>query len=164
MDQLSVQELSTNNETQKHIDMVRTMLERFASELRVRGLAHDRSKLEHPEVKIFTEYTERLSGLTYGSDEYSECLKGMGPALEHHYSNNSHHPEGHKRGVNGMSLFDIVEMLLDWYSATKRHDNGDIRKSIKINEERFDLSPQLVDIFENTVPFLEACEETEKAS
>jgi len=31
--------------------------------------------------------------MTYGSDEYKECLKQMGVALRHHYLHNRHHPE-----------------------------------------------------------------------
>lgn len=53
--------------------------------------------------------------------------------------------------VNGMSLLDLIEMLADWKAATERHANGDIRKSIDINTERFKLSPQLADILRNTV-------------
>lgn len=183
MNNLTVDELSTNVQTQKHIDTVRAMLERFsgdlrvrviqckrnndlsrtllvrlASELCVRGIKHDSSKLEYPEVNVFTEYTKKLAGLTYGSQEYKDCLAGMKPALDHHYANNPHHPEGHSDGIDGMNIIDILEMFADWYCATKRHNDGDINKSIEINTDRFNLSPELVQIFKNTVPFLEACE------
>jgi len=33
----------------------------------------------------------------------------------------------------------------------RRHNNGNIRKSIEINANRFGISPQLVKILENTV-------------
>ncbi len=53
--------------------------------------------------------------------------------------------------VNGMSLFDILEMLLDWKAASERMANGgDIAKSIQINTDRFKLSPQLVNLLNNT--------------
>jgi hypothetical protein len=42
-------------------------------------------------------------------------------------------------------------MLFDWKAATERHADGDIRKSIEINKERFKISEQLCDIFRNTV-------------
>jgi hypothetical protein len=51
-----------------------------------------------------------------------------------------------------MNLFDILEMLIDWCAACKRHADGDINKSIEINTKRFNLSPQLVNIFKNTIP------------
>jgi hypothetical protein len=60
----------------------------------------------------------------------------------------------HKSSINKMNLFDILEMFLDWTAATQRHANGDINKSIEINAERFSLSPQLVEIFKNTVPWV----------
>ena len=87
----------------------------------------------------------------YGSDEYKEFLAGMKPALDHHYAENRHHPEHFENGIDGMDLFDLVEMLFDWKEATERHNNGDILKSLDINEKRFNISPQLKQILANTV-------------
>jgi hypothetical protein len=53
--------------------------------------------------------------------------------------------------INNMNLFDILEMFVDWVAATQRHADGDINKSIEYNTERFALSPQLVQIFKNTI-------------
>lgn len=53
--------------------------------------------------------------------------------------------------VAGMSLLDVVEMLADWKAATERHDDGDIEKSLEINADRFNLSPQLYSILKNTI-------------
>ena len=47
-----------------------------------------------------------------------------------------------------------IEMFLDWAAASQRHADGDINKSIEINTERFHLSPQIVQIFKNTVPWI----------
>jgi hypothetical protein len=73
------------------------------------------------------------------------------PALDHHYANNSHHPQFYKNGIDGMNLLDLVEMFFDWKAATERTKDGDIRKSIEINSTRFNISPQLVSIFVNTI-------------
>lgn len=55
-------------------------------------------------------------------------------------------------GVDGMTLLDVLEMLIDWKAATERMKNGgDIRKSLEINRERFKLSPQLTAILANTI-------------
>ena len=56
--------------------------------------------------------------------------------------------------INGMTLFDLLEMFIDWAAACQRHADGDINKSIEINKDRFLLSPQLVQIFKNTVPWI----------
>ena len=56
--------------------------------------------------------------------------------------------------INGMTLFDLIEMLCDWVAAGQRHDDGDIKKSLEINQERFNISPQLQQILENTVPWI----------
>ncbi len=57
--------------------------------------------------------------------------------------------------VNQMNLFDLIEMFIDWTAACQRHADGDINKSIEINTARFALSPQLVEIFKNTVPWVQ---------
>ena len=153
--ELSLQEKATNYETYRHIERVRQLLNTCVVQLLKRGEDHDQSKLTAPEVGVFTEYTPKLKESTYGSEEYIEFLAGMRVALDHHYANNRHHPEYHTKGVDGMNLLDLLEMLCDWKAATERHDDGNIYKSIKINESRFKLSSQLVTILENTVSLLE---------
>jgi hypothetical protein len=118
-----------------------------------RGLIHDQTKLESPEKEIFDEYTPKLKNTTYGSEEYSKYLKEMKIALDHHYKNNRHHPEHFNNGIRDMNLIDIIEMFCDWLSATERHDDGDIFKSIEYNQNRFGYSSDLKDIFDNTAKF-----------
>lgn len=151
---LTIEQKATNNDTFRHIERVRNLLNKCVSELLHRGERHDQTKLESPEVELFTEFTPKLAGSTYGSPEYEGFRKAMGPALEHHYANNSHHPEHWKNGIDDMSLLDIVEMLCDWKAASERHNNGNIRKSITINADRFKMSPQLVRILENTADLM----------
>ena len=45
-------------------------------------------------------------------------------------------------------------MLIDWKAASERHDNGNVLTSIDINKIRFNMSDDLVKIFENTVDYL----------
>lgn len=151
---LTEEEKSTNYDTFRHIERVRNLLNACVKELIIRGENHDQSKLESPEVEYFTEYTSKLASCTYGSDEYKGFLNDIKPALDHHYANNSHHPEHYKNGIDDMNLIDIIEMLCDWKAASERHNNGNIRKSIEINADRFKISPQLVKILENTVDLL----------
>jgi hypothetical protein len=137
-------------DTIKHKLRVYQLLYAIANELKQRAKCHDNSKLSSPEKELFDEFTPKLASSTYGSDEYKEMLKGLKPALDHHYSNNSHHPEYYGNGVNGMNLLDLIEMFFDWKAASERHNNGNIYESIKINQERFGLSDQLVSILTNT--------------
>src|SRR5690606_33861728 len=126
-------------------------LSRVIVELEERGRVHDLSKLQSPELEGFTEYTPKLRESTYGSDEYHKNLEGLKTALNHHYANNSHHPEHYENGIRGMDLLDIVEMFCDWKAATMRHADGDIHKSIEINKKRFNYSEDLEQIFKNSV-------------
>jgi hypothetical protein len=137
-------------DTLLHIKRVSQLLTEASMELIRRANVHDDSKMQSPEKELFDEFTPKLAGCTYGSNEYVEYLKELKVALDHHYSNNSHHPEHYINGVNGFDLFDLIEMFFDWKAATERHNDGDIFKSIEINKDRFKINEQLCDIFRNT--------------
>lgn len=137
-------------DTLRHIVRVGALLAPVVGDLAARGPAHDASKLVDPEKAVFDEYTPKLKDSTYGSDEYRDFLAGMGDGLEHHYAHNRHHPEHHPDGVAGMTLVDLIEMLADWKAATERHADGDLARSLRIQQDRFGLSDQLVSILEAT--------------
>jgi hypothetical protein len=174
----------STQETLDHIEMVQEFGGRVLINLNDRFTNHDYSKLHPPEKEVFDKYTPKLTGSTYGSDEYKGFLKGMGVALDHHYAENSHHPEHHKHlycphcetswnpeeesnldgvcplcgenklfitgDLSQMSLLSLLEMITDWKSATMR-DDGDILKSIIINQERFGYSDDIRHILYNTI-------------
>lgn len=142
-------------DTYHHIQTVQRFIGKMIRNLMDRAERHDQSKLVSPEVDIFDEFTPKLAGSTYGSDEYKGFLAGMKVGLDHHYAENSHHPEHYPNGIAGMSLPDLLEMLCDWKAATLRHKDGDIRKSIEINQQRFGYSDELKAILLNTLPLIE---------
>ena len=142
---------SSEAETRAHQRVVANLLIDMATRLLNRAKVHDDSKLAPEEKPFFDQATPRLKGLTYGSPEYRESLKIIGPAIDHHNRVNSHHPEHYSDGVDSMDLMDLVEMLCDWKAATLRHEDGDIRRSLEINRKRFHLSDQLASILSKTV-------------
>lgn len=141
-------------DTWEHIDKVRNFLNQCIRELLEREEDHDQSKLREPELAVFDEFTPKLAQTEYGSDEYKVDLAAMKPALDHHYANNSHHPEHYVNGVNGMNLIDVLEMLCDWKAASLRNKDGNIMRSIQVQAERFHLSAELTDILRNTVEYM----------
>lgn len=147
------QKYDSRGDTGEHILHVAQYMSRLIAHLIQRAAVHDASKLESPEVEVFDEVTPLLRDMTYGSDEYKASLARMRPALEHHYAHNSHHPEHYPDGIRGMCLLDLVEMLCDWKAATLRHADGDILRSIEINQQRFGYSDDLKQIFLNTVKY-----------
>jgi hypothetical protein len=152
-------------DTYEHIGKVRGYILKAAQNLLQRGQAHDASKLVSPEVEAFDIATPKLASLTYGTEEYKQSLADLGAALEHHYAANPHHPEHYAEGIAGMSLLDLVEMLVDWKAASERmrkpmpaapgrpqapkYDN-DFLRSIALNQERFGYSDELRAVLENT--------------
>lgn len=166
-------------DTWAHIHEVRTKLDQVISDLLDRGNRHDQSKLEEPEVSVFNEFSPKLKKSTYGSKEYKGFLESMGVGLEHHYAVNDHHPEhfvgtyvsgrrlevetsGWRQGfidlppnagIHGMNLVQMLEMLCDWKAATMRHDDGDLRKSIEHNAERFGYGDEIKDLLMHTAAY-----------
>jgi len=143
------------NATASHINDVNGVLLHFAAALAERGHRHDASKLDEPELSIMAQSLPKMRATTYGSDEYKAELKAIEPALQHHYANNHHHPEHFSRDaphpLREMTLIDLLEMLADWVAATKRHDGGDIDKSLIHNRERFGIEDPLYRVLENTI-------------
>ena len=154
-------ELNFENETRKHQQEVARWLNEIATALMDRAQEHDESKLGETERPLFIEHTAKLHDLTYGSEKYKKELKLLQEALDHHYEANRHHPECHDEGIRDMNLVDIIEMFCDWYAATKRHDDGDIYKSIEHNRGRFLIGDQIAAVFTNTADVFKQTEEDE---
>ena len=137
-------------ETQKHIEKVRKYIRFLTDKLTTRGVEHDATKLQSPEVELFAEYTDQLKNLEYNSEEYKASLAALKPALDHHYATYRHHPEHFADGVNDMNLIDLCEMVADWKAASERQNGGNLIKSIEINAKRFNIDAQLKQILLNT--------------
>lgn len=146
-------------ETQKHIETVRKYIRFMIDKIEMRGVKHDASKLESPEVEAFAELTPKLASTTYGSSEYNVFLEKLKPALDHHYAANRHHPQHFVNGVNDMTLIDIIEMFCDWKASTLRQNDGNLLKSIETNADRFEFDGQLKQILLNTARMLDEHED-----
>lgn len=144
----------SKRDTVEHMNNVEKFVSTIAYQVYKRGDTHDRSKLEQPELDIFAEYGPKLKDSTYGSEEYKQYLKEMQVALDHHYAENRHHPEHFKNGIKDMNIVDLIEMLCDWKAASLRHNDGDITKSLEINQKRFEYSDELKQILLNTLELL----------
>lgn len=134
------------DDVKQHIALVNKWIDDFIYILKGRGSAHDASKLRPPEKEMFDIYTPKLKVLQFGSDEYKKALSQMGEALKHHYTMNSHHPEHHKDGIDGMTLYEIVEMVCDWMAAAEKKG---VPVDMDYLQKRFNISPQLRSIIEN---------------
>lgn len=145
-------------ETQQHIARVQHFMRQARINLTQRLDAHDQSKLVEPELSAFDIATPKLAGLEYGSEEYKQSLRDLGPALQHHFEHNDHHPEHYEYGVRSMSLMALIEMLCDWRAASERvkqrTDDPDKVKTFESglvhNQERFGYSNELAEILLNT--------------
>ena len=145
----------SQKDTFEHIVKVRNYIAVINNELAVRALKHDHDKIDNPTEKaLFDVYTPKLKECTYGSDEYKKFLAGLKEGLDIHYANNRHHPEHFENGIKGMNLIDLLEMICDWKAASERHADGDVYKSIEINQKRFGYSDDIKCLLKNTIDFL----------
>lgn len=142
-------------ETLKHIRRVGMLMLDVVHRLQISAMKHDDSKFSEEEFEFFAQETAGLKAMTYGSPEYKEALARLQPALNHHYMKNSHHPEHYAKVSNDiwsgkafsqMDLLDLIEMLADWKAATERNENGDLRKSIENNSERFGYGREMTNL------------------
>lgn len=137
--------------TLKHIKRVNELLGEFAIELIRRSNIHDNSKFDPEELEPLQkmqELVDKEGQAPYGSDEYKRRLGILKPMFDHHYAHNSHHPEHYERGIDDMSLYDIVEMFCDWKAASERGEESHI--NLSASKERFNISDQLFSIFESS--------------
>ena len=142
----------------EHKRKVEYWLHDFARQLENRSKVHDDSKFKSPEKELFDQWTPELKQRAFGSDYYKQALDAMGEGVQYHYKANRHHPEHFENGVNGMTLIDLVEMFCDWIAAAEAR-----KTSVDLNhaQERFNLSPQLVEIFVNTLRDIDFVNEVE---
>lgn len=134
------QSLTPRAKDKQHVAEVRKNLSDVVFNLQRRAWNHDASKFEEPERSQIDKMAEELdmADTTYGSPEYKAILKKYEGFTKHHYEVCDHHPEHFPiTGYFGMNLLQKLEMLADWYAATKRMKNGDLRRSIIQNAERF---------------------------
>lgn len=151
--------------TLRHIETVRNYLNLVIRELTLRQEQHDQTKLESPEVEIFEEYTPKFRGVAYGSsDEYRAMMREMKVAIDHHNCHNRHHPEFFTNGIQDMNLIDLIELLCDWKAAGMRHNDGDLFKSIEMNQERFGYSDELKQILIYTAAWINTSNVFHKAN
>lgn len=133
----------------KNIEHV--ILDIIVPELIRRAEHHDDSKLQSPEKECYDEYIPQLKLAKYGSGEYLKLKMAMQKeGLDHHYSENSHHPEHFPNNdISKMNLFDLVEMFADHYAASLRSDTG-YAVGEKKNASQYHYDNQILSIFLNT--------------
>lgn len=138
-------------ETTKHKFWVFWYMLKVCGVLLKRAVVHDMSKYSEQERSYFEKAIPKLQSLTYGSDRYKETLEELQPALNHHYHANSHHPEYHGGDVKVMPRLDQIEMLCDWAAATRRHDDGNLQRSVEINKDRFHYGYETASAFQKDI-------------
>lgn len=138
-------------ETYKHIKRVSYFLDILTIDIIKRAQNHDNSKFEDQEKNVISEYTYEFKDVVFGSEEHKKLMSLIEPAVKSHHSKNRHHPEYWTNGIDDMTLLDLIEMIADWRASIEKNKNGCIYRSININSEKYNISPQLKKVLENTV-------------
>lgn len=135
-----------------HKQSVKAGIQRIIIMLSQRGDRHDNSKFSIDEFDGFYNINSKMSNMKFGSPEYISSLSEIKETLDIHYKNNSHHPQHFENGISGMDLIDLIEMIVDWKSASYAYDDSEttFEHSLEINRERFNIDNQLYSILLNT--------------
>jgi len=130
----------------QHKDDIKLLIKDFITLLKHRGEVHDNSKFNEPEISALT----KIKDMKFGSPEYLEVCKSEG--ITHHYKENSHHPEFYKNGMADMNILDLVEYFIDCSASASRR--GGVVPDFSNNAERHKISPQLVNILNNSTKII----------
>jgi hypothetical protein len=137
-----------------HKLQVTSYLSRFADEIKNRALEHDASKLSNDEFSGFVQINRIAREHKYGSPEYMKSVKKTN-AVELHYCGNPHHPEHYQNGIDDMTLFDIIEMVVDWKAASKVYGQTSLEDSLVVSAKRFNLQDKHIYLIKLIINALE---------
>ena len=129
-----------------HGRAIRTNLAKIASELIHRSAVHDDSKLSDEQLDRYISRHQEIHDLKYESPKREKIEEKYKDLLKTHHSEYRHHPEHFKNGIDDMNLVDVIEMLCDWAGA-----GADIEQSLKLNQKKYCISPQLMTLIKNTI-------------
>ena len=131
------QEIQTLVTILRHQKFVAHFLVKFAHALENRAIAHDQSKLSLEEFGGFVNVQRIAREQPYNSPDYKAVISSQ--TVQLHFKRNSHHQEFYASGIADMSLFDIIEMVIDWKAASLTYGQTSLKDSLKVQIERFSL-------------------------
>lgn len=149
----AIVELKKNN--RKHKLCVQYFLEKVLEELKFRGLHHDDSKEQSPELENYAIALPYFGNRGKIPDEVQDALN---IAKQHHYTNNDHHLEYYDPSGNGIhktNLIVLLEMMTDWRAAMIREGQESIEASLDMTQKRFGYSDEVRAILKNTLLWLD---------
>ena len=133
-----------------HTFGVRSRVTRICTALITRAITHDNSKYSEKELNAHISMADEMDGIKYGTDAYYTIKKKYEALSAEHFANNRHHPEHHPKGIDDMNLVDVIEMLCDWLTGSE-NTGTPVERSLEINEKRYNVSPQLMNLLRNTI-------------
>jgi hypothetical protein len=135
---------------------VKAGIQRVILDLQNRGEHHDDDKLYENSLTELHLAMEKYSSTKFCSSKYLEIEEE--PVIKLHYINNDHHPNHFKDGIMGMNLISMIEMLIDWKSASSAYGDT-FEESLEKNKERFKIGDDLFRVLKNTAIYLGYMEE-----
>ncbi len=143
-------EIKTIELTIAHKESIARYMAKFSAELAYRAAIHDNSKFQKDELEGYSECADEFN--THPFDSAAERLlrEKLTKVMSLHRTRNRHHPEYFENGIDDMNLIDLIEMISDWKSASERAPGDSVRKGLPIMKDKYNISPQLLKILENT--------------
>jgi hypothetical protein len=115
-----------------------------------RALVHDLSKFNPDESGLMSQKIHLKKRTDYtDKKEYQKQLDFIGSSLKEHFKRNSHHPEHHEKGVQGMNWLDLMELLIDWWASSHSNANGNPFKSLASAGKKYEVPAEICEVFWN---------------
>jgi len=144
-------EIKTIALTMEHKESFARHMSKFFSEMAYRTAVHDNSKFKMDELNGYSECANEFNTHPFDSPGERALREKLAPVMTLHKTRNRHHPEYHADGIDGMDLMDLLEMLCDWKSASERTPGDSLKKALPILQAKYNITPQLLNILENTL-------------
>lgn len=141
-------------DTIQHVSEVQENIEEFASDLKKRAIAHDRSKFADPEFSVFVSTRPEFKKANYGTPEYQAVVDAAIVGVNHHYSLNRHHTAHFPNGIKDMNLLDVLEMMADWRAASRRSPDLSFKDSLPRAFKKYEMDETLQRLILNTIDYL----------
>ena len=133
-----------------HKQSVKVGIQRIIDELADRAEKHDDDKFETEVFDSFYNALDKFINTKFGERNWELAMDEIGDSLFKHYSASPHHAQHYENGINGTNLLDLIEMMVDWKSASNSYGDSSFEESLRVQKKRFGIDDQLYGILTNT--------------
>lgn len=113
---------------------------------------HDLDTLEPKYASQWEKFYPYIKAV-FGSAEYRTRQEEMKGLLDEHRKRTRHHPERWEEGIGAMNLMEVSEYVADNLERCRSRGDGNLRRSLEINQGPHKIQSQTMSIILNTADY-----------